>query len=170
MVSFYAASVIVAVKCCNIVIFSKFLLFSKENALNLAMVRSSHNQYKDTVYLIKQFDSIYVVVSLILSTLYQESEDEPETVDIPGSTQSPIVIPTANLDLTSSFDNCRNVETTCEESCKCDDNWRQDSLWYSISTRLSFRKCSCLNRGMQRIFVSQLSQNFFDKASKAIFG
>ena len=59
MVSFYAASVIVTVKCCSVVVFSKFLLFSKENAPNLAMVRSSHAQYEDSVYLIKQFDSSY---------------------------------------------------------------------------------------------------------------
>lgn len=71
------------------------------------------------------------VVSLILS-VYQESNDEPETADISGSIQTPIVIPTANLDLTS-FDNCRNLETTCEECCKCDENWRRDSLWYSIT-------------------------------------
>jgi hypothetical protein len=64
-------------------------------------------------------------------------QDESGSTDISPSIQTPIVIPTANLDLTSSFGNWSNAATTCEDCCACDEteNWRQDGLWYSMAKR-----------------------------------
>lgn len=58
------------------------------------------------------------------------TKDESGSTDISPSIQTPIVIPTANLDLTSSFGNWSNAATTCEDCCACDEteNWRQDGL------------------------------------------
>ena len=62
----------------------------------------------------------------------QENKDESESADI--SVQTPIVIPTANVDCSPSFGNCSNAATTCETCCICDEteNCSQNTSWYSI--------------------------------------
>jgi (2Fe-2S) ferredoxin len=70
------------------------------------------------------------------------------------SIPTPIVIPTANLDFSSSFGNCSNAAATCEEMCTCGEteHWRQNSLWYSMVTNTVVMQMVQLNYYTGKLF------------------